>query len=78
MNSSEILQNALSKTDNVFNIHFDSGTELFIRGPLGGQGRVPDNLLITAYLTDESGNILSSIVFDPNKVEFFYPHIKSK
>lgn len=45
MNSSEILQNALSKTDNVFNIHFDSGTELFIRGPLGGQGRVPGELL---------------------------------
>ncbi|MGN1292267.1 MAG: hypothetical protein ACI4UI_05935 [Levilactobacillus brevis] len=78
MNSSEILQNALSKTDNVFNIRFDSGAELFIRGPLGGQGRVLDNFPITANLTDESGNILSSIVFDPNKVEFFYPHIKSK
>lgn len=78
MNSSEILQNALSKTNNVFNIQFDSGTKLFIRGPLGGQGHVPDNLPITANLTDEAGNILSSIVFDPNKVEFFYPHIKTK
>ncbi|WP_076635642.1 hypothetical protein [Lactiplantibacillus plantarum] len=77
MNMSEILQNSLAHTKNVYKLFFSNGHSIFVTGPLAGIPHDQNTLPLTANRTDEAGKILSSVVFEPSKVDFFYIQKKS-